>query len=100
MPCGEHGVSYFVQMYSHLSFINNIRAGNFNTEKYWFRIVCKMEKSHLWDLKSADFRSEKKTSLVPLCHGDVRTTASNALSWISCTSNIFLYSYTSVNPFM
>jgi len=53
MPCGEHGVSYFVQMYSHLSFINNICVGNFNTGKYWFCIVCEMERTHPWDLTDA-----------------------------------------------
>lgn len=53
MPCGEHGVSYFVQMYSHLSFINNICVGNFNTEKYWFRVVCETKATHLWGV--ADF---------------------------------------------
>lgn len=56
MPCGEHGVSYFVQMYSHLSFINNIYVGNFNTEKYWFHIVYKTKTTHLWDV--ADFGAD------------------------------------------
>jgi len=56
MPCGEHGVSYFVQMYSPRSFINNICAGNFNTEKYWFRIVYETKTTRLWDV--ADFGAD------------------------------------------
>lgn len=58
MPCGEHGVSYFVQMYSHLSFINNICVGNFNTEKYCFHIIYETKTTHLWDV--ADFGADNE----------------------------------------